>query len=54
MSADAITQGDVSFSTNELGITTIEFQHPLSNSLPGKVLAILADTITEVVKDSNK
>jgi len=28
-------------------IATIEFHHPLSNSLPGKVLAQLAHTITE-------
>ncbi len=53
MSADAVSQGDVSFSTNENGITTIEFYHPLSNSLPGRVLAKLADTITEVGNDDN-
>jgi methylglutaconyl-CoA hydratase len=53
MIADAVSQGDVSLSTNELGITTIEFYHPLSNSLPGKVLNKLADTITEAGNDSN-
>lgn len=51
MSSEAINQGDVTFSTDEKGITTIEFFHPLSNSLPGRVLAKLADTITEIGKD---
>ncbi|MCB9188802.1 MAG: enoyl-CoA hydratase/isomerase family protein [Flavobacteriales bacterium] len=51
MSIEAINQGDVTFSTDEKGITTIEFFHPLSNSLPGRVLAKLADTITEIGKD---
>ena len=45
--AEAILQGDVSITTNENGIATIEFQHPLSNSLPGRVLAKLAQTITD-------
>lgn len=53
MSSDAISQGDVSFTTNEKGITTIEFQHPLSNSLPGRVLGKLADTITKLGSDDN-
>lgn len=53
MSSDAINQGDVTFSTNENGITTIEFFHPLSNSLPGRVLGKLADTITQVGQDDN-
>lgn len=53
MSSDAINQGDVTVSTDERGITTIEFFHPLSNSLPGRVLGKLADTITEVGKDNN-
>ncbi len=43
----AVDQGDVSININEKGIATIEFFHPLSNSLPGKVLAKLAYTITE-------
>lgn len=51
MSSEAINQGDVTFSTDEKGITSIEFFHPLSNSLPGRVLAKLADTITEIGKD---
>lgn len=51
MSNEAINQGDVTFSTDEMGITTIEFHHPLSNSLPGRVLAKLANTITQVGQD---
>ncbi|CAG5086594.1 enoyl-CoA hydratase/isomerase family protein [Parvicella tangerina] len=53
MSTDAINQGDVTFSTDEKGITTIEFFHPLSNSLPGRVLGKLADTITQLGQDDN-
>jgi methylglutaconyl-CoA hydratase len=41
----AVDQGDVQIKVNENGIATIEFSHPLSNSLPGKILAKLADTI---------
>lgn len=44
----ATEQGNVEFSVNEKGIATIEFFHPLSNSLPGKVLNKLANTIAEV------
>jgi len=36
--SEAINQGDVSFEINELGVGTITFGHPLSNSLPGRVL----------------
>ena len=39
---DAIQQGDVSLTLKDQ-IAYIEFFHPLSNSLPGKVLAKLAD-----------
>lgn len=53
MSTEAIHQGDVKLSTDEKGITTIEFFHPLSNSLPGRVLGKLADTITEVGNDED-
>ncbi|PCJ66724.1 MAG: enoyl-CoA hydratase [Bacteroidetes bacterium] len=42
---NAVDQGDVKYSI-ENGVATVEFYHPLSNSLPGKVLATLADTIT--------
>ncbi len=45
---EAINQGDVSFEIDSNGIASIEFFHPLSNSLPGKVLAKLAQTITEL------
>lgn len=43
----AVDQGKVNFSVDERGIATIEFSHPLSNSLPGKVLRKLAQTIEE-------
>jgi len=49
--AIAIDQGNVFLTVDEAGIATIEFFHPLSNSLPGKVLAKLADTITEAGKN---
>lgn len=42
-----IDQGGVNVSI-ENKIASIEFHHPLSNSLPGKVLQKLANTITEV------
>jgi len=45
---DAINQGDVKYSINEKGVATVVFHHPLSNSLPGRVLKKLADTITEL------
>ncbi|HLV40665.1 MAG TPA: enoyl-CoA hydratase/isomerase family protein, partial [Brumimicrobium sp.] len=45
---DAINQGDVNYSINDNGIATVIFNHPLSNSLPGRVLKKLADTITEL------
>jgi len=45
MSTDAKDQGHVSLHTDN-GIATIEFFHPLSNSLPGKLLNKLADTIS--------
>lgn len=35
------------------GIATIEFGHPMSNSLPGKVLEELAKTITDVGNQNN-
>ena len=45
---NATEQGNVTFEINEKGIATIEFSHPMSNSLPGKVLNKLANTITEL------
>ena len=47
MSENLIEQGGVDVAT-ENGIATIEFNHPKSNSLPGKVLGKLAETITEI------
>ena len=41
---DAINQGSVTLGL-ENNIARIEFTHPMSNSLPGKILAQLADTI---------
>lgn len=51
--SEAIHQGHVEVSVDERGIATIEFGHPLSNSLPGKILQKLADTITETGEDDN-
>ncbi len=45
--SDATQQGDV-FLNIENTIATVEFYHPLSNSLPGKVLSKLTNTISEV------
>lgn len=44
-------EGYVSAQIDEQGIATVEFQHPMSNSLPGAILRKLADTITEMGKD---
>lgn len=44
-------QGYVNFNINEIGIATIEFGHPMSNSLPGKILSKLAETITKLGND---
>ena len=49
---NATEQGNVKFEINEKGIATIEFFHPMSNSLPGKVLNKLANTITELGNNS--
>ena len=45
--SDILNQGKVGTAI-ENGIGTIEFFHPLSNSLPGKLLSELASTITEM------
>ena len=45
---EAVNQGGVKVAIDERGLATVEFFHPLSNSLPGKVLAKLANTITEL------
>lgn len=49
--SEAVDQGFVYFSVDDHGIGTIEFGHPMSNSLPGKILQKLADTITELGND---
>lgn len=49
---NATEQGNVTFEINEKGIAIIEFFHPMSNSLPGKVLNKLANTITELGDNS--
>lgn len=43
---DPTQQGDISLDISN-GLATIEFHHPLSNSLPGRLLAKLANTIHE-------
>lgn len=50
---EAIDQGHVEYVKNDAGIATIEFGHPLSNSLPGKILQKLADTITSLGNDDS-
>jgi len=50
--SEAIDQGHVNSSIDEHGVATIEFGHPMSNSLPGKILRLLAETITEVGNNS--
>lgn len=49
--SQAIDQGSVDMTVDGRGVATIEFQHPLSNSLPGKVLRTLAQTIEAAGKD---
>jgi methylglutaconyl-CoA hydratase len=44
--------GSVGYTINNQ-IATIEFGHPLSNSLPGKILAKLAESITELGNNDN-
>jgi methylglutaconyl-CoA hydratase len=46
--SEAIHQGEVNYEIDELGIATVTFGHPLSNSLPSKILQKLADTITDL------
>jgi methylglutaconyl-CoA hydratase len=47
-----IEQGNVETRIND-GIATIEFGHPMSNSLPGKILNKLATEIQKAGEDSN-
>lgn len=46
--SDIIHQGHVNYTIADNGIARIEFGHPLSNSLPGKILQKLANVITEL------
>ena len=50
--SEAIDQGGVEIIVDKRGIATIEFNHPLSNSLPGKVLRKLALVIEGAGKDN--
>lgn len=50
--SEAIDQGHVTSHTDHQGIATIEFGHPMSNSLPGKILELLAETITKLGNDT--
>jgi methylglutaconyl-CoA hydratase len=49
--SNIINQGSVDFSIDTNGIGTITFSHPMSNSLPGKILRKLADTIETLGKN---
>lgn len=44
--SDAVNQGHVQVEITD-GLATIEFYHPLSNSLPGKLLARLAQCVAD-------
>ncbi len=46
--SEVINQGHVHVSIDDKGIATVEFGHPLSNSLPGKILGSLAEEITKL------
>ena len=43
---EAVHLGGVEVTIDSRGLATVEFSHPLSNSLPGKVLSQLSNTIT--------
>lgn len=53
MDTSAIEQGYVKSTIDSRGVGTIEFGHPMSNSMPGKVLKQLADTIHLYGQNSN-
>ncbi|MEL6590947.1 MAG: enoyl-CoA hydratase-related protein, partial [Bacteroidota bacterium] len=50
MSEDRRQQGSVTLDI-QAGIATVTFFHPSHNSLPGKLLAALANTITNCGQD---
>ena len=47
----AIEQGDIRESITANGVATIEFFHPMSNSLPGQLLSKLTEAINKAGKD---
>lgn len=47
------SNGYVNFQIDDSGIATVEFGHPMSNSLPGKILNTLAETITSLGNNNN-
>ncbi len=49
--SSAIEQGDIRESSAENGVATIEFFHPMSNSLPGQLLSKLTEAINKAGKD---
>lgn len=49
---EAVHQGGVNVNIDNRGLATVEFFHPLSNSLPGRVLAQLANAIRELGENS--
>lgn len=51
--SEAINQGYVNVAIDDRGVATIEFGHPMSNSLPGLILRKLAETITAAGENSN-
>ena len=53
MEESVIEQGTVEYEIDDNGIASITFYHPMSNSLPGKLLGKLADTITELGENNN-
>ena len=51
MDQSVIESGSVQIEKNN-GIAYVEFFHPMSNSLPGKLLSKLADSISNLGADS--
>ncbi len=49
--AEEKNEGFVTFSISNLGIASIEFYHPMSNSLPGTILQKIASSINELGQD---
>ena len=48
-----LEQGKISTSISESGVAQVEFFHPMSNSMPGKLLFELAETITNLSNDKD-